>query len=116
MVAKEIRGTWQEGKRTTAWIKVKNWKDISCFITALHKENGYVSLGVYKDGKVMKIGSVKNGLSAQNKGILHDLIKRNASGEDAQFFISNLRYASKFNACMFMKKMNCASPNFPNGF
>ncbi|WP_157805634.1 DNA ligase D [Bacillus sp. mrc49] len=86
VVAKEIRGTWQEGKRTTAWIKVKNWKAISCFITALHKENGYVSLGVFKDGKVMKIGSVKNGLSAQNKGILHDLIKRNASGEDAQFF------------------------------
>ncbi|WP_285766004.1 DNA ligase D [Peribacillus sp. SI8-4] len=86
MVAKESRGTWQEGKRTNAWIKVKNWKTISCFITALHKENGYVSLGVFKEGDVTKIGSVKNGLSGQDKKILHDLIKQNASGEDGQFF------------------------------
>ncbi|WP_057912798.1 DNA ligase D [Peribacillus muralis] len=86
VVAKEKRGTWQEGKRTTAWIKVKNWKTLSCFITALHKENGYVSLGVFKEGTVTKVGSVKNGLSAQNKKILYDLIKQNASGENAQFF------------------------------
>ncbi|MFJ7753888.1 DNA ligase D [Peribacillus muralis] len=86
VVAKEIRGTWQEGKRTTSWIKTKNWKAVSCFITALHKENGYISLGVFKEGEISKIGSVKNGLSAQNKRILYDLIKQNASGEDAQFY------------------------------
>ncbi|MGE7878610.1 DNA ligase D [Peribacillus muralis] len=86
VVAKDIRGTWQEGKRTTSWIKTKNWKTVSCFITALHKENGYISLGVFKKGEISKIGSVKNGLSAQNKRILYDLIKQNASGEDAQFY------------------------------
>ncbi|MFS0599926.1 DNA ligase D [Peribacillus frigoritolerans] len=86
IVAKEIRGAWQEGRRTTSWIKVKNWKTVSCFITALHKENGYVSLAVFKEGAVTKIGSVKNGLSARDKSILHQLIKQNASDEDAQFF------------------------------
>ncbi|MDQ7864427.1 hypothetical protein RCO48_34925 [Peribacillus frigoritolerans] len=27
IVAKEIRGAWQEGRRTTSWIKVKNLED-----------------------------------------------------------------------------------------
>ncbi|CAH0142822.1 Bifunctional non-homologous end joining protein LigD [Peribacillus sp. Bi96] len=86
VVAKETRGTWQEGKRSTNWIKVKNWKTVSCFITALHKENGYVSLAVFKEGAVTKIGSVKNGISAKDKKILYELIKQNASNEDAKFF------------------------------
>lgn len=86
IVAKEIQSTWQEGKRSTSWIKVKNWRAVSCFITALNKENGYVSLAVYKGTEITKIGSVKNGLSAHDKSILHELIKQNASEEDEQFF------------------------------
>lgn len=86
IVAKEIQSTWQEGKRSTSWIKVKNWRAVSCFITALNKENGYVSLAVYKGNEITKIGSVKNGLSAHDKSILHELIKQNASEEDEQFF------------------------------
>ncbi|MFD6441386.1 DNA ligase D [Peribacillus sp. NPDC060186] len=86
IVAKDIKSTWQEGKRSTSWIKVKNWRAVSCFITALNKENGYVSIAVYKDDEITKIGSVKNGLSANDKSILHELIKQNASEEDEQFF------------------------------
>ncbi|MBR8645958.1 hypothetical protein KEH51_24485 [[Brevibacterium] frigoritolerans] len=107
---------WQEGRRTTSWIKVKNWKTVSCFITALHKENGYVSLAVFKEGAVTKIGSVKNGLSARDKSILHQLIKQNASDEDAQFFISIHPFALKFNSCTFMRKMNCVNLSFRSGF
>ena len=63
IVAKEIRSTWQEGKRSTSWIKVKNWRAASCFITALNKENGYVSLAVLKVMKSRKLVVSKMGLA-----------------------------------------------------
>ena len=85
IVAKNINSTWEE-KRSTSWIKVKNWRVVPCFITALHKENGYVSIAVYKDNVITSIGSVKNGMSANDKTIIHEMIKKNASDEDAQFF------------------------------
>lgn len=86
IVAKDINSTWQEGKRSTSWIKVKNWRVVSCFITALHKENGYVSLAVYKDDVITAIGSVKNGMSSKDKSTLYHMIKNNATKEDAQFY------------------------------
>ncbi|MGM9956302.1 MAG: DNA ligase D [Peribacillus sp.] len=85
IVAKNINSIWHE-KRSTSWIKVKNWRVFPCFITALHKENGYISISVYKDGVITPIGSVKNGMSAQDKTILHELIKKNAVEENAKFF------------------------------
>ncbi|MFJ7748249.1 DNA ligase D [Peribacillus sp. NPDC097295] len=85
IVAKNINSIWEE-KRSTSWIKVKNWRIVPCFITALHKENGYVSVAVYKNGVITSIGSVKNGMSAHDKTILHEMIKKNAAEEDTQFF------------------------------
>ena len=86
LVAKKKNGTWEEGKRSPSWIKVKNWRAVSCFITALHKENGYLRVAVFHQGEIREIGAVKNGISSHDKGILSALIRQNAFKEDSQFF------------------------------
>ena len=86
IIAKKANGLWEEGKRTKAWLKIKNWRTVHCFITALHKENGYVSLGVFHEDQVIPIGQVKNGLTAHDQSILRELMTQNAYKEDVQYY------------------------------
>lgn len=86
IIAKKADSIWEEGKRTKAWLKIKNWRTVQCFIIALHKENGYVSLGVFQDSQVISIGQVKNGLTAHDQSILRELMTQNAYKQDKQYY------------------------------
>jgi bifunctional non-homologous end joining protein LigD len=85
IVAKQLKSKWEEGKRTEAWIKAKNWKYVSCFVTAYEKSNGYFYISVYKEDMVYQIGLVIFGFKPEEKNALHQIIKNNKSGEDDQF-------------------------------
>lgn len=85
IIAKQYNSKWEEGKRTEAWIKTKNWKYVSCFVTAYEKSNGYFYISVYKDSKVHQIGLVIFGFKPEEKNALHQIIKQNKSGENDQF-------------------------------
>ncbi len=85
IVAKKDNSKWEEGKRTEAWIKTKNWKYVSCFITAYEKSNGYFYLSVYKGSEVHQVGLVIFGFKPEEKNALHQIIKQNKSDEDSQF-------------------------------
>ncbi|CAH0347300.1 DNA ligase D [Bacillus sp. CECT 9360] len=82
IVAKHENSMWEEGKRTSQWVKVKNWRRAACFITAMNKANSYFALGVYRDGIPTSIGQMKNGINQHDRSILQDIIKQNASSED----------------------------------
>ena len=56
IIAKYKKSQWEEGKRSIQWLKYKNWKYVSCFITTYDKTNGYFYVGVYRDEKVYSIG------------------------------------------------------------
>ncbi|WP_409301151.1 DNA ligase D [Peribacillus sp. SCS-155] len=85
IVAKSVNSIWEQGSRTPQWQKIKNWHTVHCFITALNKENGYLSLGVFENGSVVSIGQVKNGINAHIRNALTEIIKQNAVSEDAQY-------------------------------
>ncbi|MEK3797369.1 DNA ligase D [Peribacillus sp. FSL H8-0477] len=86
IVAKNAQSSWQEGKRTENWYKLKNWRTVTCFITALDKENEYLTCGVYKDDEIVKIGQVKNGIKPTEKEIIRTLVKNNAHSEDDRYY------------------------------
>lgn len=86
IVAKSKNSIWEEGRRSKDWLKVKNWHTVQCFITRLHKENSYVTVGVYREEEIVEIGQVKNGMSSNDQSILRTLIAQNASSEDAQYY------------------------------
>jgi bifunctional non-homologous end joining protein LigD len=85
IVAKHRKSIWEEGKRSTNWLKYKNWKYVSCFITAFDKTNGYFYVGVYKDDKIQEIGQVLFGLKPEEKQALQQIIKQNQQKEDPKF-------------------------------
>jgi bifunctional non-homologous end joining protein LigD len=89
IVAKQEKSKWEEGKRSTLWQKYKNWKYVSCFITAYEKSNGYFYAGVYDGGRVHPIGQFIFGLKPDEKKALMETIKNNKREEDGRFVYVN---------------------------
>lgn len=85
IVAKQKYSHWEEGSHSKQWLKYKNWKHTSCFITALDKVNGYFSLGVNKNNTIWGIGQVFFGFNPEEKKALQQIIKRNPLREDDRF-------------------------------
>lgn len=85
IVAKQMKNKWEEGKRSSLWLKFKNWKYVSCFITAYEKSNGYFYAGVYQADTVIGIGQFLFGLKPDEKQALFQIIKENKADENSQF-------------------------------
>ncbi|WP_102274944.1 DNA ligase D [Cytobacillus massiliigabonensis] len=85
LVAKQQDNKWEEGKRTSLWIKYKNWKYATCFITSFEKSNGYFYTGVYKNQTIIPIGQFIFGIKPDEKRALAQIIKENKAAEDSQF-------------------------------
>ncbi|MFI8687427.1 DNA ligase D [Rossellomorea sp. NPDC077527] len=76
-VAKKTGSKWEEGQRSTNWLKKKNWKYCKCFITALDESNDYFHIGVFHHDQVLPIGLFHFGLSADEKKTVISAIKQN---------------------------------------
>ncbi|MCA1063004.1 DNA ligase D [Rossellomorea aquimaris] len=88
VVAKRKMSKWEKGKRSTNWIKRKNWKKCKCFITSLDENNDYFHIGVYEKDAIRPIGSFHFGLSPEEKKTLKASIKMNfTSKENSMYFI-----------------------------
>lgn len=85
IVAKKAQHYWEEGKRSENWLKYKNWKYVSCFITAMDKQNGYFHIAVYQNQTIKPIGHFLFGISPEEKRALATIIKENNTHEDNQF-------------------------------
>ncbi|MEH7500436.1 DNA ligase D [Neobacillus drentensis] len=87
IIAKHKNSLWEEGKRSLQWLKYKNWKYVSCFISSYDKSNGYFYVSVYKDKKIYPIGQVLFGFKPEEKQALQQTIRQNMLREDAQMII-----------------------------
>ncbi|HYK72768.1 MAG TPA: DNA ligase D [Pseudoneobacillus sp.] len=85
IVAKHKGSTWEEGKRSSFWIKYKNWKMVSCFVTAFDKENGYFHVAVFKEKEIFPIGLVLFGFKPDEKQALAQTVRQNQTSEDAKY-------------------------------
>jgi bifunctional non-homologous end joining protein LigD len=63
MVAKRKNSLWTSGKRTTDWLKIKNWRYVSVIVHTFNKENDYFTGAIYKDNQLMEVTAFKHGLS-----------------------------------------------------
>ena len=85
LIAKKINSTYTKGKRTTDWIKVKNYQTVICFITAYQKNNGFFHIGVFQGDVVIELGLFSHGLSSEERSALIRVIKENSYKEDNNF-------------------------------
>ncbi|MBS4199417.1 DNA ligase D [Bacillus sp. FJAT-49732] len=86
IVAKKANSLWEAGKRTTSWIKIKNWKTVSCFLTAYDQSNGFFYVGVYKDHDIFSLGNFINGIDAETKSALRNTIIGNSQNKKGDIF------------------------------
>ncbi|WP_238457904.1 DNA ligase D [Alkalihalobacterium alkalinitrilicum] len=84
VIAKLDHSKWENG-RTRSWLKIKNYKKLSCFITAYEKENGYFHVSLWNHGQIVPIGLFKHGLSIDEEKALVQTIKKNKTSVDKQF-------------------------------
>jgi len=78
IVAKLLESKWEIGKRTETWVKIKNWKKVSCFITAFDSNNGYYHIGVFDKDNIIPLGLFLFSISPDQKQALNQVIKENA--------------------------------------
>ena len=85
IIAKKKNSKWEDGKRTTNWIKIKNYKVASCFITRYEKSNGFFHLAVFSNNKILPIGLFSHGLQSEERTALLHVLKENKKKEDSNF-------------------------------
>lgn len=85
MIAKKRKSPYLQGKRTKDWIKIKNYKVITCFITAYQKENGFFHVGLFQNYSIVPIGLFSHGMSSEERQALVSVIKENSNKEDDRF-------------------------------
>ncbi|MCP3738937.1 DNA ligase D [Rossellomorea sp. BNER] len=85
ILAKMTKSPWEKGKRTSTWLKMKNWKSVKCFITSLDTNNGYYYVGVYNQTEVVGIGQFYFGISPEEKKALNKIIKENCESQTKEF-------------------------------
>ncbi|WP_223700596.1 DNA ligase D [Sutcliffiella deserti] len=85
IIAKKTSSTYQAGKRTPDWIKIKNFRNISCFITAYQKDNGYFHVAVMNQDRILPIGLFSHGMSSEERRALIAVVKENSKNEDNLF-------------------------------
>ncbi|KAA0546729.1 DNA ligase D [Bacillus sp. BGMRC 2118] len=85
VIVKHKLSKWEEGKRSTQWYKVKNWKYGCFFVTAYEKKNGYFHVAVLRNGTPYPIGLVSHGFSSEERDALIQVIKANNVKENTDF-------------------------------
>ncbi len=89
IVAKKVNSTWDEGARTTNWLKIKNWKKANFIILSYEKQNGYFHVGLVKEQQIVHVGLFLHGISDEERMALYKIIKANATIEDSDFIFIN---------------------------
>lgn len=77
LVAKRENSLWEDGKRTTNWLKIKNYRYVSVCLTKYDKTNGYFYGAVYKEEQLIDIVVFRHGLSEEEEETLNAFFQQN---------------------------------------
>ena len=87
-MAKRRSSTYQIGRRSRDWLKLKNVRTMDCVILGYTLGEGWRSryfgalvLGAYRDGKLVYVGRVGTGFDEESLGWLTDLLKSRETRE-----------------------------------
>ncbi|WP_188207075.1 DNA ligase D [Alkalibacillus aidingensis] len=83
LVAKNQRSKITNGKRTTKWQKVKNWRTVTGFLTTWNMENDYYDVSIYRGDDIILLGKLKHGFDDEQKATLRKFVKENGGKVDA---------------------------------
>lgn len=79
IVAKQVASSWTSGKRTSSWLKIKNWKYVTVILTKYDKNNGYFHGAVYRHDSLVEIVNVLHGFKGEELKTLITLFQTNGT-------------------------------------
>ncbi len=79
IVAKQIESSWNSGKRTSSWLKIKNWRYVTVILTKYDKANGYFHGAVYQNDALVEIVNVLHGFKEEELKTLITLFQTNGT-------------------------------------
>ncbi|OAS86730.1 ATP-dependent DNA ligase [Metabacillus litoralis] len=85
IIAKQLKSKWESGVRTKQWLKVKNYKHASLFISGYDKQNGYFHVAVLKSEEIIQVGVFSHGISSEEREALIKIVKENKRSETPSF-------------------------------
>jgi bifunctional non-homologous end joining protein LigD len=87
IVAKRESSIWEGGKRTTNWLKIKNYRFVSVCLTKFDKKNGYFHGSVYKNEQLIEIVVFRHGLKEDEQQTLQTFFQQNGKKTSNQVWI-----------------------------
>ncbi|WP_079528885.1 DNA ligase D [Halobacillus hunanensis] len=75
IVAKRKQSIYQKGVRTRQWLKVKQWRSVSGFLTSFDPGNDYYKMEIWHGNKRVPLGSFKHGLTSEQAHTLATFFK-----------------------------------------
>lgn len=63
IIAKKTTSVWESGKRSSLWLKEKNWRIVTVILTLFDQTNGFFNGAVYHNEKLEEITTFRHGLT-----------------------------------------------------
>ncbi|MCM3088610.1 DNA ligase D [Bhargavaea ginsengi] len=79
LVVKRSGSRWQEGIRSTDWVKIKNWRTVPVVLTAFETENSNFSGRILDQGEWREVVTLRHGFSEEESKTLVALFKANGT-------------------------------------
>ncbi|KHE72562.1 DNA ligase D [Halobacillus sp. BBL2006] len=76
MIAKTKNSPYTPGKSSRNWIKNKNWRTVSGFLTSFNPQNGYFQINGTEEGEPFAIGTFKHGFDSEEEKTLQTFFKQ----------------------------------------
>lgn len=77
IIAKRKTSKWVSNKRTTSWLKIKNWRYVTTILTKYNKSNGFFHGAIYKEDQLVEVVTFKHGLKEEESNTLIALFQSN---------------------------------------
>ncbi|MDN4494953.1 DNA ligase D [Ureibacillus aquaedulcis] len=87
MIAKKKSSLWESGKRSSLWLKVKNWRIITIILTLFDQTNGYFNGAVYYNDELREITNFRHGLKDEELQTLANFFQANGTKTSATTWI-----------------------------
>ncbi|MBH0230356.1 DNA ligase D [Halobacillus yeomjeoni] len=87
VVAKSLSHIYKPGTRTKHWLKIKNWRTLSGFLTEFDSKNGYYEIRVFEEKEQVSIGKFKHGMNKEEAQTLKRFFMENGERKGAKWHL-----------------------------
>lgn len=79
IIAKKKTSKWIGDKRTTNWLKIKNWRYVNVILIKYYNNNGFFNGAIYKNDDLQEVVSFRHGLKDEEFKTLVTFFEANGS-------------------------------------